>query len=70
MKVVSEVMKAPIPVLDTYLLKSNDFAREPSAAPNFEGIQALFDVYTDAKMLPRKLDASALKHPKIIAPMQ
>ncbi len=70
MKVVSEVMKAPIPVLDTYLLKPNDFAREPGAAPNFEGIQAMFDVYTDAKMLPKKLDASVLKHPKIVAPME
>jgi ABC-type nitrate/sulfonate/bicarbonate transport system substrate-binding protein len=70
MKVVSEVMKAPIPVLDTYLLKPNDFAREPGAAPNFAGIQAMFDVYTDAKMLPKKLDASTLKHPKIVAPME
>jgi ABC-type nitrate/sulfonate/bicarbonate transport system substrate-binding protein len=70
MKVVSEVMKAPIPVLDTYLLKPNDFAREPGAAPNFQGIQAMFDVYTDAKMLPKRLDASVLKHPKIVAPME
>ncbi len=70
MKVVSEVMKAPIPVLDTYLLKPNDFAREPGAAPNFAGIQAMFDVYTDNKMLPKKLDASVLKHPKIVAPME
>ena len=70
MKVVSEVMKAPIPVLDTYLLKPNDFAREPGAAPNFAGIQAMFDVYTDANMLPKKLDASVLKHPKIVAPME
>jgi len=70
MKVVSEVMKAPIPVLDTYLLKPNDFAREPGAAPNFEGIQAMFDVYTEEKMLPKKLDASTLKHPKIVAPME
>ncbi|MFZ5692912.1 MAG: ABC transporter substrate-binding protein [Pseudomonadota bacterium] len=70
MKVVSEVMKAPIPVLDTYLLKPNDFAREPGAAPNFQGIQAMFDVYTEANMLPKKLDASTLKHPKIVAPME
>ncbi len=35
MKVVSEITKAPVAVLDTYLLKSNDFAREPGAAPNF-----------------------------------
>ncbi len=66
----SEVMKAPIPVLDTYLLKPNDFAREPGAAPNFAGIQAMFDVYTDNKMISKKLDASTLKHPKIVAPME
>jgi ABC-type nitrate/sulfonate/bicarbonate transport system substrate-binding protein len=30
LKVVSEVTKAPIQVLDTYLLKPNDFAREPA----------------------------------------
>ena len=70
MNVVSEVMKAPVPVLDTYLLKPNDFAREPGAAPNFQGIQAMFDVYTDNKMIPKKLDASVLKHPKIVAPME
>jgi len=29
LKVVSEVLKAPIPVLDTYLLKDNDFGRDP-----------------------------------------
>ena len=53
LKVVNEVMKAPIQVLDTYLLKKNDFAREPGAAPNFAGIQAMFDVYTNEKMLAR-----------------
>ena len=45
-------------MLDTYLLKGNDFAREPGAAPNFAGIQAMFDVYTDDKMLEKKLDAA------------
>ena len=57
MKVVSEITKAPVPVLDTYLLKANDFAREPGAAPNFAAIQAMFDVYTDEKMIGKKLDA-------------
>ena len=70
MKVVSEVMKAPIPVLDTYLLKPNDFAREPGAAPNFAGIQAMFDIYTDNKMISKKLDASTLKNPQSVAPME
>jgi ABC-type nitrate/sulfonate/bicarbonate transport system substrate-binding protein len=69
-QVVHEVMKAPIPALETYLLKPNDFAREPGAAPNFAGIQAMFDVYTDNKTIPKKLDASTLKHPKIVAPME
>ena len=70
MKVVSEITKAPIPVLDTYLLKGNDFAREPGAAPNFAAIQAMFDVYTSEKMLTKKLDAGTLKHPSIVAPME
>jgi len=70
MKVVSEITKAPIPVLDTYLLKGNDFAREPGAAPNFAGIQAMFDVYTNEKMLGKKLDAMQLKHPSIVAPIE
>ena len=70
MKVVSEVMKAPISVLDTYLLKPNDFAREPGAAPNFAGIQAMFDVYTDTGLIDKKLDVNAFKHPTIVAPIE
>jgi ABC-type nitrate/sulfonate/bicarbonate transport system substrate-binding protein len=70
MNVVFEVMKAPVAVLDTYLLKSNDFAREPGAAPNFAGIQAMFDVYTDTGMISKKLDAGALKHPTVVAPIE
>jgi len=70
MKVVSEITKAPVPVLDTYLLKSNDFAREPGGAPNFAAIQAMFDVYTNEKMLAKKLDANALRHATIHAPME
>jgi ABC-type nitrate/sulfonate/bicarbonate transport system substrate-binding protein len=70
MKVVSEITKAPIAVLDSYLLKENDFAREPGAAPNFAGIQAMFDVYTDNKMIDKKLDANVLKHPTVVAPIE
>jgi ABC-type nitrate/sulfonate/bicarbonate transport system substrate-binding protein len=70
MKVVSEITKAPIPVLDTYLLKGNDFAREPGGAPNFAAIQAMFDVYAAEKMIDKKLDAGALKHPTIVAPLE
>src|SRR3989440_7217856 len=70
MQVVSEITKAPIAVLDTYLLKENDFAREPGGAPHFAAIQAMFDVYTDTKMIDKKLDAMQLKHPTIVAPIE
>ena len=70
MKVVSEITKAPVAVLDTYLLKGNDFAREPGAAPNFAAIQAMFDIYTNEKMIEKKLDANTLKKPGIVAPIE
>ena len=69
LKVVSEQLKAPIPVLDTYLLKDNDFGRDPGAAPNFEAIQKMLDIYTATGMLP-KMDVAQFKHPTIVAPLQ
>jgi ABC-type nitrate/sulfonate/bicarbonate transport system substrate-binding protein len=69
LKVVSEVIKAPIPVLDTYLLKDNDFGRDPGAAPNFPAIQKMFDIYAQEGMLP-KMDVAQFKHPTIVAPLQ
>jgi ABC-type nitrate/sulfonate/bicarbonate transport system substrate-binding protein len=69
-KVVSEVIKAPPAVLETYLLKPNDFAREPGAAPNFAGIQAMLDIYAETGMVAKKLDASKFKHSNIVAPLQ
>ena len=68
LKVVSEVLKAPIPVLDTYLLKDNDFGRDPGAAPNFPAIQKMLDIYHEAGMLP-KMDVAQFKGP-ITAPIQ
>lgn len=70
LKVVSEVIKAPVPVLDAFLLKPNDFAREPGAAPNFAAIQAMLDIYTETGMISKKLDAAKFKHPSIVAPIQ
>ncbi len=67
-KVVSEVTKAPPAVLDTYLLKPNDFAREPGAAPNFAGIQAMFDIYAESGMIKEKLDAARFRNPSSVAP--
>jgi ABC-type nitrate/sulfonate/bicarbonate transport system substrate-binding protein len=69
LKVVSEVIKAPIPVLDTYLLKDNDFGRDPGAAPNFDAIQKMFDIYAEAGMLP-KMDVAQFKNPNVVAPLQ
>jgi ABC-type nitrate/sulfonate/bicarbonate transport system substrate-binding protein len=70
LKVVNEVMKAPIPVLETYLLKDNDFGRDPGAAPNFPAIQQMLDVYTETGMLSKKVDVSQWKHPTIVAPLK
>jgi hypothetical protein len=70
LKVVNEVIKAPIEVLDTYLLKPNDFAREPGAAPNFAGIQAMFDTYAETGMIKQRLDVSQFRHPSIVAPIE
>ncbi|WP_342362855.1 ABC transporter substrate-binding protein [Terrarubrum flagellatum] len=68
LKVVSETLKAPIPVLETYLLKSNDFGRDPGAAPNFPAIQKMLDIYAQEGMLP-KLDVAQFKGP-VVAPIQ
>ena len=69
LKVVSEVLKAPVSVLDTYLLKENDFGRDPGAAPNFDAIQKMLDIYAATGMLP-KMDVAQFKHPTIVAPLQ
>jgi ABC-type nitrate/sulfonate/bicarbonate transport system substrate-binding protein len=69
LKVDSEVMKAPVAVLDTFLLKPNDFAREPGGKPNFAGIQAMLDIYAETGMLSKKLDAQKFKHSSIVAPL-
>ena len=69
LKVVSEQLKAPIPVLESYLLKDNDFGRDPGAAPNFPAMQKMLDIYAETGMLP-KLDVAQFKHPTIVAPLQ
>src|SRR5262245_40363816 len=70
LKVVNEVVKAPIEVLDSYLLKPQDFAREPGAAPNFTGIQAMFDIYAETGMIKQKLDVAQFRHPSLAAPLE
>lgn len=70
LKVVSEVMKAPIPVLETYLLKENDFAREPDARPNFPAIQTMFDVFAETGLMSGKLDVARFHDPAVTAPAE
>ena len=70
MKVVSEIMKVPVPVLETYLLKQNDFARRPDASPDFPAIQAMLDIYHAEGLLSKKLNASDLRNDQVVAPLQ
>jgi ABC-type nitrate/sulfonate/bicarbonate transport system substrate-binding protein len=70
LKVVSEVTRAPVEVLDSYLLKDYDFGRDPGAAPNFVAIQGLVDGYAETGMLSKKLDVAAFRHPTLVAPIQ
>ena len=69
MKVVSEVMRVPTPVLDTYLLKGNDFARQPGGAPDFPAIQAMLDVYAETGLVSKQLKAADFRNDKIVAPI-
>jgi len=70
LKVVSEVTRAPVPVLDTYLLKGNDFARDPGMAPNFPAIQSLLDSFTQAGLMSQKVDVASFKNGDIHAPIK
>ena len=70
MKVVSEVTKAPVDLLDTYLLKPNDFAREPGAHPNFAGIQAMFDLYQSVGLLKKPLSVKQFQRDDVTAPVE
>lgn len=70
LKVVSEITKAPIPVLDSYLLKANDFARDDGGKPNFEAIQSEMDSFTAAGLMSQKLDVNLFRNPAVAAPIR
>jgi ABC-type nitrate/sulfonate/bicarbonate transport system substrate-binding protein len=70
LKIVTEIFKAPVAVFEPFYFKQYDFARDPGAAPNFDGVQKLFDIYAETGMLPKKLDVKDFKHPTIAAPMK
>jgi sulfonate transport system substrate-binding protein len=70
LKIVTEIFKAPAAVFEPFYFRAYDFARDPGAAANYDGIQKLFDIYAETGMLPKKLNAADFKHPKIAAPMK
>ncbi len=70
LKVVSEIMRVPVTVLDTYLLKDNDFARPADLAPDFPAIQAMLDVYAETGLVSKRLDAMQFKDPRVLAPIE
>jgi len=70
LRVVNEVTRAPIEVLESYLLRPNDFAREDGARPNWEGIQAMLDIYAEAGMVRERLQVQRFRHATIAAPIE
>ena len=52
------------------MLTERDFGRSEGAAPNFEAIQVLLDVYKETDMIAKKIDVSTFQHPKILAPLK
>ena len=54
-KLVSEVTKIPVEVLEPFLLTKDDFYRPENGRPNFDAIQAMWDGYFKHKVIPRQL---------------
>lgn len=68
MAVVSEVTRAPVELLDQYLLKDNDFARDPQARPNFAAIQTMFDQYLEIGLLKEPLKVDQFRRDDLLQP--
>lgn len=66
--VVSEVTRAPAELLDQYLLKENDFARDPGAQPDFIGMQKMFDQYQEIGLLNAPLQAEQFRPTVLMKP--
>lgn len=69
-EIVAKTTRAPAEVLNTYLLKENDFARRPDATPDFEAFQTMFDMYTELGLLSKPLKASDFRRDDITAPVR
>jgi sulfonate transport system substrate-binding protein len=70
MKIVSEVTKMPPAVVDSYLLKTNDFVHPVGAAPDFAAIQNLLNSFTASGLMAQKLDVANFRTPGIYAPLK
>ncbi len=68
--VAAAVTKLPAAVFESYMLTERDFARSDGAAPIFDAIQVLLDVYKETDMIANKLDVSTFRHPSITAPVK
>lgn len=69
-RVASEVTMTPVEVFETFYLTDQDFARTPGAAPNFEVLQEMLDLYHEAGMTSGAIDAAVFQHPEIVAPLR
>lgn len=69
-KVVSEVTRAPAAALEPYLMKSNDFARDPNARPDFAAIQTMFDQYAELGMLAQPVKVERFRRDDLVAPLR
>ncbi|HEY5340140.1 MAG TPA: ABC transporter substrate-binding protein [Candidatus Aquilonibacter sp.] len=69
LEVVSELTKSPIPVLDSYLMTSKDYYRNPNGCVFQNTIQTPIDAMVAEKFIPKSVDAakyidlSYLPHP-------
>lgn len=68
-KIVSEVTRAPAEALEPYLMKSNDFARDTGARPDFAAIQTMFDQYTELGLLSQPLKIASFRRDDLVAPL-
>jgi len=68
--VSSEVTRAPVALLDKYLLTDKDFARDKDMKPNLDSIQKTWDLYYKAGFLSRPLKIDDFVRKDIIAPIK
>lgn len=66
----SEVTRAPVAALDSYLLKDDDVFRDPDMAPSVDAIQGLFEIYAELGLVDSVLDVNDYINPDFVAPLK